>query len=97
MASSRSPPATRPPPASRRAAPTLVDDRPLVTLLSAQAAQLDGDEQAAAKFFQAMSEKPETAFLGVRGLLVQAMRREDWDQALTLARRAYRLDPKADG
>lgn len=79
-----------------RRAETLVDDRPLVTLLSAQAAQLDGDEQAAAKFFQAMTEKPETAFLGVRGLLVQAMRREDWDQALTLARRAYRLNPKSE-
>jgi HemY protein len=79
-----------------RRAGTLVDDRPLVTLLSAQAAQLDGDEQAAAKFFQSMSERHETAFLGVRGLLVQAMKREDWDQALTLARRAYRLNPKSE-
>ncbi|MBL8660174.1 MAG: tetratricopeptide repeat protein [Rhodospirillales bacterium] len=79
-----------------RRAETLVDDRPLVTLLSAQAAQLDGDEQAAARFFQSMSERPETAFLGVRGLLVQAMKREDWDQALTLARRAYRLNPKSE-
>ncbi len=79
-----------------RRAETLVDDRPLVTLLSAQAAQLDGDEQAAARFFQSMSERPETAFLGVRGLLVQAMKRENWDQALTLARRAYRLNPKSE-
>lgn len=79
-----------------RRAESLVDDRPLVTLLSAQAAQLDGDDQAAAKFFQSMSERRETAFLGVRGLLMQAMKREDWDQALTLARRAYRLNPKSE-
>lgn len=79
-----------------RRAEALVDDRPLVTLLSAQAAQLEGDDQAASRFFQSMSERPETAFLGVRGLLVQAMKREDWDQALTLARRAYRLSPKSE-
>lgn len=81
---------------SARRAENLVDDRPLVTLLAAQAAQLEGDDQAASRFFQSMCDRQETAFLGIRGLLVQAMKREDWDQALTLARRAYRLNPKSE-
>jgi len=74
----------------------LLEDPPLTLLLSAQAAQLAGDEQAADKFFKAMLERPETEFLGLRGLLTQGIKRHDWDEALALARRAYRLRPKSD-
>jgi HemY protein len=74
----------------------LLDEPPLTMLLKAQAAQLAGDEQAAAKFFQAMMANPGTEFLGVRGLLNQAMRRGETEKALELARRAYRLRPKSD-
>ena len=74
----------------------LLEDPPLTLLLSAQAAQLAGDEQAAERFFEAMLERPETEFLGLRGLLTQAMKRHDWDEALALARRAHRLRPKSD-
>lgn len=74
----------------------LLDEPPLTMLLKAQAAQLAGDEQAAAKFFTAMMENPGTEFLGVRGLLNQAMRRGETEKALGLARRAYRLRPKSD-
>ncbi len=74
----------------------LLDGRPLTMLLSAQAAQLNGDEQAANRFFTAMREREDTEFLGLRGLLAQAMRREDWTGALALAERAYRLNPKSD-
>jgi HemY protein len=74
----------------------LLEDPPLTLLLSAQAAQLAGDEQAAERFFKAMLERPGTEFLGLRGLLTQAIRRHDWDEALALARRAYRLRPKSD-
>ncbi len=73
----------------------LLSDPPLTMLLSAQAAQLDGDDAAAAKFFTAMLEKPETEFLGLRGLLTQATKGGDWDRALDLARRAYNLKPRS--
>ena len=42
-----------------------------------------------------MMEQPETEFLGLRGLLTQAIKRGDKGEALDLARRAYRLKPKS--
>ena len=71
----------------------LLDDPSLTLLLSAQAAQLDGDEGAAREHFQAMRDRPDTEFLGLRGLLVQARRAGDQAEALTLARRAFALRP----
>lgn len=77
-------------------ADTLLQDPPLTMLLSAQAAQLAGDDKAAKTFFEAMSERPEMAFLGVRGRLTQAMQEGDNETALKLAERAFRLKPKTD-
>ena len=74
----------------------LLNEPPLTMLLSAQAAQLSGDEKAAETFFKAMTENSETEFLGIRGLLGQAVQRDDTSEALSLARRAYRLRPKSD-
>ena len=71
----------------------LLDDRRLTLLLSAQAAQLDGDEAAARRFFEAMRDEPDTEFLGLRGLLVQARRAGRDAEALALARRAHELRP----
>ncbi len=71
----------------------LLSDPPLTMLLSAQAAQLKGDEAAAAGFFTAMMKKPETEFLGLRGLLTQALKQGDGAGALKLAKRAYRIRP----
>ena len=69
---------------------------PLLTmLLSAQAAQLDGDEIAAQRYFEAMLDEPSMAFLGVRGLLTQAIKLGDSAHALSLAERASALRPKA--
>jgi len=79
-----------------RKAESLVDDRPLTMLLLAQASQLQGDDKAAEKFFTAMLDRPATEFLGVRGLLGQALKREDWTEALRLARRGHRLNPKSE-
>lgn len=79
-----------------RRAESLLNDPTLTMLLSAQAAQLEGDEKAAAALFTAMLDRRETEFLGVRGLLTQALKREDWDEALRLAKRAHRLRPKSD-
>ena len=77
-------------------AEVLLNEPPLTMLLSAQAAQLDGDDKAAEGFFKAMADRPETAFLGVRGLLSQALNKGDRDKALELARRAYRLRPDSE-
>jgi HemY protein len=71
----------------------LLADPPLTLLLSAQAAQLDGDEAAAGKFFAAMLGRPETEFLGLRGLIGQALARGDETEALQLAERARSLRP----
>ena len=73
----------------------LLDEPPLTMLVSAQAAQMKGDEKAVGAFFKAMMERPETEFLGLRGLLNQAIKRGDKHEALILARRAYRLQPKS--
>lgn len=74
-------------------AETLLEDPPLTLLLSAQAAQLDGDEGAAERYFRAMLDDPELEFLGVRGLLSSALRGSDSERALEYAHRAYRLRP----
>jgi len=77
-----------------RKADSLLDEPPLTMLLSAQAAQLNGDEAAARRYFQAMLENPETRFLGLRGLLTQALRDGDDAAALGYARQAYELRPR---
>lgn len=77
-----------------RRAEAMLGHPALTHLLSAQAAQLTGDEDTAQRHFQAMLERPETEFLGVRGLLSRAMRDGDQAQALALAQRAKALRPK---
>jgi HemY protein len=74
---------------------TLLNDPPLTLLLEAQAAQLGGDEEAAARYFRAMLDRPETAFLGLRGLLMQSLKSGNDAEALKLARRAAGERPQA--
>lgn len=78
-----------------RRAQRLLQDPPLTLLLSAQAAQLDGDEASARKAFEEMLERPETEFLGLRGLILQALREGNEPRALRLAERAHVLEPQA--
>lgn len=73
----------------------LLEGAPLALLMQAQAAELSMDEAAARGYFQAMLAAPETEFLGLRGLLSQAMRQGDMDYAGRLADRAMRLQPKS--
>jgi len=73
----------------------LLGEPPLTLLLKAQSAQLNGDETAAERFFTAMLEDEEMEFLGLRGLLNQAVKRGDDVTALELARRAQALKPKS--
>ncbi len=77
-----------------RKANILLKEPPLTMLLSAQAAQLNGDEEAAARYFEEMLGRPETAFLGVRGLLIKAQRENNRQAALLYAEQAYELRPK---
>lgn len=76
-----------------RKADVLLDEPPLTMLLSAQAAQLGGEEAAARRYFESMLGHPDTAFLGVRGLLMQSIKAGDKAEALRLAERAYKLRP----
>ena len=50
------------------------DQEPLIHLLDAQAALLDGDRQAARDKFTAMLDDPEMRLLGLRGLYLEAER-----------------------
>lgn len=71
----------------------LLNDPPLTMLLSAQAAQLGGDEAAARRYFESMLENPETRFLGLRGLINQSMKRGEDEAALAYLKEAYKLRP----
>lgn len=72
----------------------LLDAPPLTLLLAAQAAQLEGDESSATGYFERMLDAPETEFLGLRGLFIQARRAGDRALALAHARRAFELRPQ---
>ena len=50
---------------------------PLALLLRAQTAQLTGDRAGAEDAFRAMAERADTRLLGLRGLYVEAQRRDD--------------------
>ncbi len=73
----------------------LLNDPPLTMLLSAQAAQLNGDERAAREFFLEMTKRNEMEFLGLRGLITQAKKEGDLEESLNLIRRANLLRPKS--
>lgn len=72
-----------------------LEDLALTRLLSAQAAQLSGNEEAAMKSFSAMLEAPETEFLGLKGLYAQTMKRGEQDKAREYAERAFSLRSNA--
>ncbi|MGE0254580.1 MAG: heme biosynthesis protein HemY [Alphaproteobacteria bacterium] len=78
-----------------RVADGLLDEPPLTLLLSAQAAQLGGDEGAARRWFEKMLENPEMEFLGLRGLIMQALRDGRSEDARALVARAGALRPGA--
>ena len=71
-------------------------DVALTRLLSAQASQLSGDSVQATKSFEAMLEAPETEFLGLRGMYLEAQKRGDNASARVYAERAFSLRANAD-
>ena len=66
---------------------------PLALLLNAQTAQLSGDRAAAERVFRAMARRPDTKLLGLRGLFIEAQRRDDINAARAYAEEAARHAP----
>lgn len=76
-----------------RKAEQLLDEPALTQLLAAQVAEIDGDHERAHQLFDAMLARPETRFLGLRGLVQQALAQGDTQAALRYVEEAHRLRP----
>ena len=71
----------------------LAPDDPLALLLTAQSAQLSGDRNAADRAFRRMAGSDRTKLLGLRGLFIEAQRRNDLAAARTFAEEAAKAAP----
>lgn len=78
---------------AKRAA-ALLPDRALTRLLSAQAALMKGDDATARIEFNALLEDKDAAFFGLRGLLNDARRNNNREEAVRLMRHAEKLQPR---
>lgn len=72
----------------------LLPDNQLQAVLGAEVARMEGDDTQARGFYEKLLEDERTAFLGLRGLAMQA-RGHDWDKVVELTRRAVALRPKS--
>jgi len=79
---------------SQKARSLLPNDRGLSILLSAQAAMLQGNESQAQDYYHQLLENKDTAFLGLRGLLQNAIETADIPKASDYAYQALKLYPK---
>jgi HemY protein len=66
---------------------------PLALLLTAQSAQMDGDRSTAERAFREMTRRDDTKPLGLRGLYIEAQRRNDPDAARLAAEEAAKAKP----
>lgn len=73
----------------------LLGDTPQTLLLAAEAGRNAGREDEAETAFRRLASRQDAAFLGYRGLLRQAIAREDWAEAAALARQAEAAHPGA--
>ncbi|MBI1981594.1 MAG: heme biosynthesis protein HemY [Methylocystis sp.] len=71
----------------------LLPNEPLTQILKAQAAQLIGDRRLAEETFHKMTLTPQTKLLGLRGLHIEARRRDDADAAHHFAKEAHDIAP----
>jgi HemY protein len=76
-----------------RRARNLLGDSPQTLLLVAEAGRLGGREDEAEEAFRALTKQKEARFLGLRGLLRQAVDRRDWPEALVIAKQAEAAHP----
>jgi HemY protein len=66
---------------------------PLTLLLAAQSAQMAGDRSAAERAFREMTKRDDTKLLGLRGLYIEAQRRDDHHAARLVAEEAAKAAP----
>ena len=66
---------------------------PLALLLTAQSAQMAGDRDGAERAFREMTRRDDTKVLGLRGLYIEAQRRDDGDAARLAAEEAVKASP----
>lgn len=71
-------------------------DTPQTLLLAAEAGRLAGRDDEAEDMFRRLADRPDAAFLGYRGLMRQALTRQDWTEAAALARQAEAANPGAE-
>jgi HemY protein len=79
-----------------RTAHGLLEKSPLTLLLAAQAAQLEGDEAGAQRYFEALAKNPEASLLGLRGLATAALKRGDEEAAIKYSEQALQSHPHAE-
>src|SRR5690606_16030374 len=81
----------------KQASKLIASDRePLIHLLDAQAALLEGDHTAARAKFEALANDPETRLLGLRGLYLEAERLGEREAARHYAAEAAKVAPQLD-
>jgi HemY protein len=68
---------------------------PLTLLLAAQSAQMAGDRGGAERAFHEMTRHDSTKLLGLRGLYIEAQRRNDPAAARRVAEEAAKVEPSA--
>ncbi|MCB8877356.1 heme biosynthesis HemY N-terminal domain-containing protein [Acidisoma silvae] len=73
----------------------LLPQSPMALLISAETARLSGKTEEAEASYRRLAEQSDSAFLGLRGLLRQALDAGDWTLAADLARRAELAHPGA--
>ncbi len=71
----------------------LAPEDPLALLLTAQSAQLNGDRRSAESSFRRMAASNRTKLLGLRGLFIEAQRRDDLAGARAYAEEAAKAAP----
>jgi HemY protein len=71
----------------------LLGDSPQTLLLAAEAGRMAGREDEAQAAFRTLADRADGRFLGLRGLLRQAIDRRDWAEAATIAKQAEEAHP----
>lgn len=74
----------------------LLPPQPLTHVVTAEAARLSGDDARAGARYRQMLEDGNAKFIGLRGLIAQALTDDRRREALRLVREAQALEPKSD-
>jgi len=74
---------------------SMLGDTPQTLLLAAEAGRLSGRDDEAVSALRALADRKDSAFLGLRGLLANAIAQKNWTEAAALARQAEAAHPGA--